>query len=282
LPLIAFENFNGNTMSSPTPQRQRSVASAQEGEDFLKSIARGAIRLHFSDVDPWLTPLSSRILGPGYWEQGQDWPNADGAPMPLLLQINWSEVAACVTQADREATLLTLPESGITQIYLHPSDRMAGCDFQNPCAQRRWRIVHWDAPHPDKFIKHPQAPGVIHPLFPVTESAAITFSAIKRNGNMTDAIEGLNEGDFQEGVFEEMLSNMQDVSFSQIAGFPFFFQEDPRKSKISGGQDHRLFLQLGSDSPFNWNEEGQAHWFIRPSELQTLDYSKASYTCESA
>ncbi len=258
----------------------------------MKSIARVSIKLHFPEIDSSTTQMSSRILGPGYWEQGHgygyDWPKVDGAAMPLLLQINWSEVASSVTQAQREATLLPLPESGITQIYLHPADRMAGCDLKNPCIQRGWRIVHWDAPDLEKCIKHPQDPGVIHPLFPATHSTAIKFSAVNCNGNITDAIEGLNVDDFEESVFEEMLCNMQDVSFSQIAGFPFFFQEDPRKKRIenieraSGGEEHRLLIQLGSDSPFNWSEEGQAHWFIRPSDLQNKDFSKTSYTCESA
>jgi uncharacterized protein YwqG len=213
-----------------TPTRR--IASPRQGHEFLKSIGRTAIGLKFSEVTSTLTPLSSRVLGPGYWESGRPWPHAGDRAMNLLIQINWSEVTAAVGSENLASTGLNLPTQGITQIYLAPRHDFAGSDPQRPLDQTNWRLVHWDRVDASRCIKHPDAPGMIHPLFAATDSAGVSFHPEKQAANLTDGVEGLIEEDFAEGVHDEMMSSMTEVSRSQIAGFPFFFQADPRKHRI--------------------------------------------------
>lgn len=84
----------------------------------------------------------------------------------------------------------------------------------------------------------------------------------------------------------ELYYNFWDENFSkikhQLGGYPYFTQSDPRMDFIQEKEALQLLLQIDSEyfdqnQEICWGDVGICNFFIQPSMMKKLDFSKVLY-----
>ena len=70
----------------------------------------------------------------------------------------------------------------------------------------------------------------------------------------------------------------------KIGGYPFFTQDDPRLHLTDTIEPYQLLFQMISDDEADimWGDAGVGNFFIQPSALETLDFSRVIYYYDCA
>lgn len=268
------------------------------------------VRMILKNSDGKLPLTASKVGGMGYLPMGETYPSqADGKPLALLVQINFSELSNAV---DLTQLPQPLPDNGILQIYIGNTD-LYGADFDNPYPSDTYQVRYWvDTNLPVNQADLDETMASVKTIFleedyvlpfGVNDEFALTFEQAVQSCNLyaydpyevtgktpsetselydEDAIEaelkakGLDDVDPYD-VIDKYLE-LAGVGGHQILGYPYFTQTDPREYEKSLRQ-HILLFQLDSDDDVDimWGDMGVANFFITPEALLARDFNQLVY-----
>lgn len=262
---------------------------------FSLSIADGRV--------PSLT--DTKLGGLPYWPRdGKAVPvRENGSPLSLLAQLRLEDFAG----DDR------LPDHGLLQFFIDPSDSLSGMDFNNLAHQDGFRVVWHEevddgvseddvsslgfpvaaGPWDDDMIGTPLTGEFaldVSPCESVITLADGSFDAVL--GRAYEAVMGrpIPDGvswwelDDEEGdTISEMLAMPQPAHL--VFGWPFFTQYDPRgeEGDESYATYDTLLLQVDSDGKDGhdrvlWGDCGIGNFFINGDRLRAGDFSDVMFS----
>ncbi|MBC1456786.1 YwqG family protein [Listeria newyorkensis] len=222
----------------------------------------------------------SKAGGRGYVPKSMEYPrNRDGGPLSLLAQINFSEMP----------DLEDFPKTGLLAFYIDYFDDLTGLDFDDQTSQNGFRVLYFEtlgeasysAEEQDTFFAsvdeefYPIVDGVFRLRAEVTKQVALKDSYDFKQaygGEFYDLMDAWTDEDEDkaDALFE------LDSSSSQLGGYPFFTQEDPRLGDEKTHHDTLLF-QLDSGDDIMWGDMGVGNFFIHREDLKRKDFSNVMY-----
>lgn len=276
-------------------------------EKFNKETAKNAIKINTHPNSP-TSVTSSKFGGTFFLPKNSTIPtNEKGEQLTFLAQINCEELP----KND------IYPKKGILQFWIFGGDHSLGADFENDYKNinlnKNKKVVYY--PTIEEYYNEDEVNNLYNPqkideegkninLNPLLKGApfALSFEVIKQ------PITSLNyefdsvfykkwnkrftsfkiEEDWTElYLYSEELCDYvekkidEHISSTQIGGYPFFTQWDPRnKDEL---EDYTiLLLQINSDYSSDyeilWGDTGVANFFIKKEQLESLDFSEVLYT----
>lgn len=214
--------------------------------------------------------FDSRVGGRPFLPQSTPYPHtADGDPLLFLAQVNFSQMPR----------LEGFPASGLLSFFVGTDD-LYGLDPDEPDKQDGFRVLYFsksqmeDAPRTDfGFLSHFE--DLMSPLMDPFQSFKMVFHTAEEVLSLADyrfpqltGVDPLSEE-------TEDLDLDCDGTGHKVGGYASFTQEDPRGELE--GEPYELLLQLDLDTPLMWGDSGVGHFFIRPSDLARLDFSRVLY-----
>lgn len=212
------------------------------------------------------TIYESKFGGIPYMPTGFEYPTNDkGEHLRFIAQINFAEVPP----------MEPYPEKGILQFFI-ASDDMFGLDVENG----------------HKVIYHE---NIVQEEFTLKDFSFAKFgeydwfifdSDLEANLKFNLKSEAISPFDFEFDTIlgEKITTDIKwDVYYDfskgdgqKLGGYPFFTQEDPRYQNC---EDYILLFQLDSDDSLDicWGDSGVGNFFIRESDLKSLDFSNVLY-----
>ncbi|WP_430535312.1 YwqG family protein [Listeria rocourtiae] len=224
--------------------------------------------------------LVSKAGGRGYLPKTMAYPkNKNGNPLTLLAQINFSEMPH----------LEGFPEAGLLAFYIDYLDDLTGLDFDDQTKQNGFRVLYFEKfDDPSYSLEEQDAlfDSVDAELFPVVDGEFCLQGVLAKQIVLKESY------DFEKAYgasFYELLDKWTDEdedkidrlyeldsSSSQLGGYPFFTQEDPRLGEEKEYHDTLLF-QLDSDDKIMWGDMGVGNFFINLEDLKRKDFSNVLY-----
>lgn len=206
----------------------------------------------------------SKAGGRGYLPKKMEYPkNEDGTPLTLLAQINFSEMP----------NLECFPKTGLLAFYHDYLDDLTGLDFDDQTKQNGFRVLYFETvDEPSYSVEEQDA------LFESVDEAGVPVvdGEFCLRGVLAEQVILKDSYDFEKaygGSFYELLDDWTgederkidslyelDSSSSQLGGYPFFTQEDPRLGEEKAYHDTLLF-QLDSDDNIMWGDMGVGNFF---------------------
>lgn len=231
-----------------------------------------------------LSVTDSKAGGIGYLPKTETYPtNGNGQPLTLLAQINFSEMP----------TLTPYPETGILAFYIDSFDDLIGLDFDHPTNTSGYRVLYFEETTAESYTKEEIA-NLFAP-FADEEQFTIVDTELKMTGTLAKRFLSDDSYDFEkvfemdyyeyfEELFGDVADDKMDALFelenhggSQIGGYPFFTQEDPRKYAEVVTHTELLF-QLDTDQAgIMWGDSGVGNFFISKEDLASRDFSNVMY-----
>ncbi|MBQ4812460.1 hypothetical protein A7985_03910 [Pseudoalteromonas luteoviolacea] len=222
---------------------------------------------------------SSKLAGKPYWPKEKTYPcNKNAEPLVLLAQINFAEVP----------TLDGYPAQGILQFFIEDDDELYGlnCDISVDEAIEQadgYRIIyHKDVIKNETLLESGLPCAALDSDFPIANEYALQFELDKEFPSPTDYRFEQICGDvfeMDEAVGEYLYDNYESMG-SKIGGYAHFTQEDPRGYE-KPDEKWVLLFQLDSQDDEGvdvmWGDCGVANFFIEPSALQKMDFSRVWY-----
>lgn len=233
------------------------------------------------DIKPNSTQWwESKFGGFPYLLRTIDYPtNKKGEYLKLLAQLNFSEMPQ----------LENFPAQGILQFYIDGNDPSYGFDLYAPTNQDGFKIIYFEEIVENvnnlltdfDFLEEYQET-------PIRGEFNLSFTHYYSPTNPNNA--AFNE--YFPNFHDDGLLDIYDRWFSQyfwvdgnqhkLGGYPNFAQEDPRFNPEY--KDYILLLQIDSDyerhgeaNDICWGDAGIGNFFIKPSHLKALDFSKVLY-----
>ena len=260
------------------------------------------VRMILKNSDGKLPLTASKVGGMGYLPMGETYPSqADGKPLALLVQINFSELSNAV---DLTQLPQPLPDNGILQVYIGNTD-LYGADFDNPYPSDTYQVRYWaDTNLPVNQADLDETMASVKAVFleedyvlpfGVKDEFALTFEKAVQSCNLyaynssetsklcdEDYIEselkakGLDDVDPYDVI--DKYHELAGIGGHQILGYPYFTQTDPREYEESLRQ-HILLFQLDSDDDADimWGDMGVANFFMTPEALLARDFNQLVY-----
>ena len=246
------------------------------------------LRLTEDDSPAQIT--DSKLGGAFYVPEGMKAPrNLDtGDPLYLLAQLNFSQLPQ----------LRGFPAQGLLQFFIDGEDTLYGADYDNPQSQRSWRVrylpnVPVTALHANRVVKPAWHDDTVLPFNdPDTErrlvaqagKQTITPTDYRFEGRLQSCVSTLNE--YDHGFFREHEAEIRDSlavllmsGGHQVGGYPIFTQSDPHDDRDPlWNKATDLLLQIDSTNDVSFGDSGVANFFISPSDLERLDFSRMLYT----
>ncbi|MBC2331104.1 YwqG family protein [Listeria swaminathanii] len=264
------------------------ILPSEWAERFLET-EKERIELQFKDAGP-LSLLQSKAGGRGYLPKEQGYPvTEEGKPLSLLAQINFSEMPQ----------MENYPEFGLLAFYVDFQDDLYGLDFENPTSQEGFRVFFFDDLGQESYTKEEQE--IFFDEVEKGDYYSLVNGEFEITGQISDQIllndscDFKNEfGDYFYELADQIFDEDADKSFalanlaskleaSQIGGYPFFIQDDPRVY-IENAQQDTLLFQL--NSKYNqesgkvdimWGDCGVGNFFINKQDLINRDFSNILY-----
>lgn len=231
--------------------------------------------------------LESKIGGAFYVPTGLEAPKDEktGKELFLLAQLNFSELPK----------IEDFPENGLLQFFIagDDDDYTYGCDFDNFGNQASWRIRYIENLPEQADIKEE---NIFEPEW--DDDTAMPFDADTEYSLIGEkTTQPVSEGDYRfddfwakycadlATSFAALDTKVRDILYdklspfdSQMGGYPYFTQYDPRYG-YSPEEDipEILLFQLDSVEDIMWGDSGIANFFIRKKDLQNKDFSKVWY-----
>lgn len=227
------------------------------------------------------TLFESKFGGHPYLPKFSDHPKDEqGNYMYLFAQINFEEVPR----------IEPMPESGILQFYLSPVDDLYGLDFDNPTAQRNFRVIY----HPsivkdeeDLVTDFSYVPDLSNEYDPIVQEAKMSFQLKIApvpaddfrfedmvNIDLFESIDHPDYEDLHELYFEEL-----GAEGHKIGGYPYFTQQDPREKGDQTGEYTTLLFQADTDDDIDlmFGDSGVANFFIKEEDLKNRNFTNVLY-----
>ncbi|EHR7112352.1 DUF1963 domain-containing protein, partial [Listeria monocytogenes] len=264
------------------------ILPSEWAERFLET-EKERIELHFKDAGT-LSLLQSKAGGRGYLPKEQGYPvTEEGKPLSLLAQINFSEMPQ----------MENYPEFGLLAFYVDFQDDFYGLDYENPTSQDGFRVFFFDDLGQESYTKDEQE--IFFDEVEKGDYYSLVNGEFEITGKITDQIllndscDFKNEfGDYFYEITDQIFDEDADKSFalanlaskleaSQIGGYPFFIQDDPRVY-IENAQQDTLLFQLNSkynqesgEVDIMWGDCGVGNFFINKQDLINRDFSNIMY-----
>lgn len=249
------------------------------------------------DVKPALT--DSKLGGLPYWDVDKDFPvDSNGEKMMLLAQINFSDVR----DFDVE-----LPKEGILQFFIRTDDDVYGMDFDEPAAQKDFRVIFHDTVRPDVTeeqiaemgIKRAEEEGEYSPIFceaalafrlgtdyinPEVAGFGQIFAQAVKSVTGEDIGEEMSSYQYFDDSDDDFLYEELSGEGHKMLGYPTFTQSDPREymEPEKAERYDTILLQIDSDMENGedyvlWGDCGVANFFMSADALKRKDFSDVLY-----
>ncbi len=285
----------GRTMKEPEK------ISAEKAEAIVRKMEEMSRKCAYKlTLDKERTPslTDTKFGGTPYWDSRREYPvSSKGEKLFLLAQINLSDVKDCEK----------LPSSGLLQFFIGADD-LYGMDFNSYISNDTFRVIYHGSIDETIIIEDVQAFGIptnLNPpeddefLFPITGELAVNIEKTEVSVGTEDfeyerymhkaATEleiklSENETPFSilpEEVFDKECEAQRNTGH-WLFGYAYFTQNDPRDYMIDL-QDYILLFQMDSDfggyssREILWGDSGVGNFFIKPEDLEKLDFSKVMY-----
>jgi uncharacterized protein YwqG len=241
-------------------------------EEQIRNSVRPFIRI-IAHPTTELTLLQSKFGGEPYWPEEQDYPkDAQENPLYLLAQINCAELPA----------LEGFPTNGLLQFYV-ANETMYGLNLDDLSDQSNFRVVYFSELDENEAIQDFSFLDTNENL-PITLSYALTleqqWAPVAPEDMAFEQIFEMSPYEFFEQFDEDVKQEYLKLAAPQghkIGGYAHFTQEDPRFWDEEY-EDYLLLLQIDSEGEgIVWGDRGIGNFFIRPSDLHNLDFSKVLY-----
>lgn len=234
-----------------------------------------------------LSLLQSKAGGRGYLPKEQGYPtNEEGDPLSLLAQINFAEMPQ----------MENYPEFGLLAFYVDYQDGVYGLDFHNQTEQKGFRVFFFEDLGEECLTAEEQ--DVFFEGVDEDEFYPVVYGEFKITGQVTDQILLEDSYDFENefgndfyDLADQIFSEDNDMSYelqllakktSQVGGYPYFIQQDPRKYSDIPHHDTLLFQLVSEDLDRNtiaviWGDSGVGNFFINKQDLINHDFSNILY-----
>lgn len=227
------------------------------------------------------TLFESKFGGKPYLPKSSEHPKDEqGNYMNLFAQINFEEVPH----------IEPMPESGILQFFLSPVDDMYGLDFDNPTAQKNYRIIYHPVVLKDEselVTDFSYVPALGDEYSPIVEEGRMTFELKAAPVSIDDfRFEDLIDIDLSQTVDHQGYEDFHELYFEElgaeghkIGGYPYFTQEDPREKDGPTSEYHILLFQADTDDDIElmFGDSGVANFFIKEADLRNRDFTNVLY-----
>lgn len=213
-----------------------------------------------------LTINQSKFLGLPYVPKGTAYPmGADGTPMIMLAQINFSEIPK----------LENYPSNGIFQLFVHPTKWYDMSDYQ---------ILFHETDNEEHQTEFSFLTKKIYADSPINCEHSLLFKKETEYGGTTDfrfkmTFEGMDYYDFQKKLTKDQEKEMDKIFHPighKIGGYAYFTQSDPREYNEKS-KDDVLLLQIDTDEEIMFGDSGVANVFINIHELKNKNFEKAYF-----
>ena len=247
--------------------------------DSVKKIARAIKNLTAADfykiyIEPDAKPaiFDSKFGGTPYWTADKAFPvDANGNKMFLLAQINFAAF-----KFDEP-----FPSGGILQFFAANED-LLGLDYDNPTAQKNFRVVYHEKIGGDIVEIPPDNPA--DNFTPVCGEYKISFSRSEtfmtaHDFRFDEICKSAAGGvELSDENYQKLCSELEPkFPCHQMLGYPYFTQEDPRYNKKFAEYD-TLLLQIDSEGEYvMWGDAGVGNFFIRRQDLVDKNFSDVLY-----
>jgi len=228
--------------------------------------------------------IENKIGGLPYLPVDKNYPiNDQGEYLRLVAQLNFAKIPP----------LKNFPQQGILQFFIESCEhksRFYGLDFNNPTLQTGYKIIYY-SDISESIVTNFDFLGNLEEdyLFPIQGEFSLNFSKEKSivtpyNEDFNDYLPELSKAENQQLL--ELYINYYDSKFNeavhQLGGHPMFTQSDPRIGEFKTQEPYQLLLQIDSeycDQGYDicWGDCGIANFFIHPSDLKNLNFSKVLY-----
>jgi uncharacterized protein YwqG len=221
-------------------------------------------------------PTASQLGGRPWWPAGRRYPRGrDGAPLQLLVQLNFAEMPR----------LEPFPREGLLQLFIGTDDLMGlGSDglegYRRPPGFAC--VMHADLTLPaDTEAAAKALPRVVHsPLERPLEPLALYFEPSQMVIDPTDyrferMLPAIAADDELLEAYAEWVCDEAAPHPIRLGGYPSFTQGDPREHFKSLG-DVSL-LTLDSTTGIMWGDGGVAQFLVGEAALRRGDFTEVVY-----
>lgn len=243
--------------------------------------------------------FDSKFGGTPYWDMTKEYPvGSEGEKMLLLAQLNF----------DKLKTDDRLPDKGMLQFFIS-MDEMYGWDDEQPDVQKDFRVIYHEnidySMEKDKIMelgipccsdsemKESDTPIYKEVVIDVEKTESYMFNnydfpkiyheIIKEKFDYECLEDELLYDLLQDDDFEKVADELSKPG-SQLFGYPFFTQGDPREYEEEYHRYDTMLLQI--DTTINdddgeyyvmWGDSGVGNFFINSEDLKNRDFSKILY-----
>ncbi|WP_424244205.1 YwqG [Elusimicrobium posterum] len=242
------------------------------------------------------TVFDTKFGGTPYLPKGFEYPvsttkntfrekqTVDAYPLRFLAQLNFEQLPK----------LKGFPEKGILQFYV-ADDKFIGLNFDHPRKQDTFRVVYHKEIDND-ITNQQQMPAIKEEenSFPFEgeykldfeeEECGMSVADYRFNKAFLDVYSTYRPDDKPEYFYdieegEDIIEETFDGAGCRMGGYPTFTQTDPRE--YDENKEHSvLLLQIDSydtdDGEIMWGDSGVGNFFIKPEDLEKLDFSDVLY-----
>ncbi|KAK2945236.1 putative protein of unknown function (DUF1963) [Blattamonas nauphoetae] len=241
----------------------------------IERTSEPVIMLEPNDKEPGI--FDTKIGGIPYFPKNMSYPNSpsSNSPMALLCQLNF----------DTLPKLPGFPQNGMLQFFIS-DEELYGANFESPEKQDTWRVIYHPTIDPDPAnqttLNIPEVPQEAPFDKSFCFTAELRTEPIRYHDfRFQDILHELFADDAEaEGIsFDEITDHLYDDGPPQccrIGGYPTFTQDDPRYDTFASHT--KLLLELETCKGMMWGDSGVANFFIRPDDLERLDFSNVVYS----
>ncbi|NEQ35016.1 MAG: DUF1963 domain-containing protein [Okeania sp. SIO3I5] len=236
------------------------------------------------DIKPNSTQWwQSKFGGLPYLPRTIDYPtNQEGEYLKFLAQLNFSEMPR----------LDNFPAQGILQFYIDSNDDMYGLDCDDQTNQDGFKIIYFDRiiENVNNLVTYFDFLEEDQDIYtPIQGEFNLSYTHYYAPININDAAFDRHFPNFKDDGLLDVYDTWYcqyfwiDEIVHQVGGYPNFVQDDPRCFNPEY-EDYILLLQIDSDygrhgeaNDICWGDVGIGNFFIKPSKLKALDFSKVLY-----
>ncbi|MEL4894398.1 YwqG family protein [Crocosphaera sp. Alani8] len=231
-----------------------------------------------------MTLWESKFGGDPYFPKQLNYPKSpEGNPLVLLAQINFSETLL----------LENFPQEGILQFYIDSYHDLYGMNDEDLAEQNYFRVIYFnkiDLNENNLITDFSFLPSIDDPdiMLPFIGSFSLTFEQKYQpisgyDYRLEKMIENFVNGTEEKPDYYDLLDDYIDLYEAEehkLGGYPFFTQDDPRMDFDETIEPYELLFQMVSDEDADimWGDVGVGNFFIQPSALKKLDFSRVIYS----
>ena len=263
--------------------------------EFKQEALLDAIRIKLSST-PALEITQSKVGGLFYLPKSATIPtNSKGEQLMFLAQINCEELP--------ENSIY--PSKGIMQFWIFGGDYDMGNNYDNPCSDENKRVIYY--PSIEEHYNLEELAAMYKPkenedgelITPICtdEPLSMSFQLEKQwrlvsDFRFEDAFIEKWNAHFPDKKIEEFWQLDEDLSeivyemldikeYSQIGGYGYFTQTDPRMYESFSGYTEILFqldsYDEGDEYKILWGDCGVGSFFATKEQLKNLDFANCLY-----